>query len=101
MNNFKFFVQELRKAFNAYNDYTLDSIVVSDNDLNHSEYLIPEKVSDVKERRARANRVVMVHRNSSAYDFFHTEYRENRFSEDSYGNVLVPENDYFGSHKTR
>ena len=55
MNNFKFYVQELRKAFSTYNDYSIDMILSSDNDLSHHDYLIPEKVSDVKERRARAN----------------------------------------------
>ena len=101
MNNFKFYVQELRKMFSMYNDYTIDSIITSDSDNIHREYLIPEKVSEVKKKRARKAGVVTVHRNSSAYEFFNTEYRENRMSEDFYGNFLVPESDYFSSSKTR
>ena len=105
MNNFKFYVQELRKAFTIFNDYTIDQALTSDNDLNHSEYLVPEEASKVKERRKKERKsrshVIMVHRNSDAYDFFITEFRGNKLSEDEYGNVLVPESDYYTSHKTR
>ena len=101
MNNFKFYVQELRKMFSKYNDYTIDSIITSDSDNRNYEYLIPEKVSDVKKKREKKARVVTVHRNSSAYGFFQTEYRENKMSEDFFGNYLVPESDYFSSSKTR
>ena len=103
MNNFKFYVQELKKIFSSYDAYTLDNIVISDSDLRHSEYLIPTKVSEIKEKRNKRSRIgtIRVTRSSSAYDYFKAEYRENRISEDVYGNFLVPENDYYGSHKTR
>ena len=101
MNNFKFYVQELKKIFSVNNDYTIDSIITSDNDVSRHEFLVPQKVSEVKEKRRLKSRVIMVHRNSDAYDFFITEYRGNRMSEDDFGNVLVPENDYYASSKTR
>ena len=50
MNNFKFYVQELRKMFGMYNDYTIDNLVVSNNDTYHQTYLIPQKASEVKKR---------------------------------------------------
>ncbi len=105
MNNFKVYVQELRKAFSMFNDYTLDQFITSEDDMNHAEYLIPEKASKVRERRKKERKsrshVIMVHRNSDAYDFFITEFRGNKLSEDEFGNVLVPESDYYTSHKTR
>ena len=101
MNNFKFYVQELKKMFSMYNDYMVDSIITSD-DNKHVDYLIPEKVSDVKRKRERKRPyTIIVTRSSPAYDYFNVEFRENRMSEDEYGNFLVPENDYYVSHKTR
>ena len=71
MNNFKFYVQELRKMFSMYNDYTIDSIMSVDNDINHQEYLVPEKVSDVKKKGERKRPyTIRVTRSSPAYDFF-------------------------------
>ncbi len=101
MNNFKFYVQELRKIFMNNHDYMIDALDESINDHETPKYLIPEKVSVVKARRARKPLVISVGRSSPAYDYFITEFRGNKLSEDGYGNVLVPENDYYASSKTR
>ncbi len=85
-----------------YNDYTIDNIVESNNDTHQQTYLIPQKASEVKEKRRKSKvHVVMVHRNSDAYDYFITEFRGNKLSIDDYGNVLVPESDYYASHKSK
>jgi hypothetical protein len=93
MNNFKFYVQELKKVLMASNKH--------ENNNEHHEYLVPKKASDVKKERSRKQLVISVSRSSPAYDFFMTEFRGNRLSCDEDGNVLVPESDYFSSHKTR
>ena len=94
MNNFKFYVQELKKVLMASNKH--------ENNSEHHEYLVPKKASDVKkERSSKKPLVISVSRSSPAYDFFMTEFRGNRLSCDEDGNVLVPESDYFSSHKTR
>ena len=99
MNNFKFYVQELRKLFR--DNHNLDYTLVDEEENKTVNYLIPVKASSVKERRENKRRVVTVHRSSDAYGFFVNEYRGNKLSEDSFGNILVPESDYYATHKTR
>ena len=99
MNNFRFYVQEIKKLLGINTDYSIGNIF--DGEIEPKpKYLVPVKVSSMKKKSDRKS-VVMVHRNSSAYDYFQAEYRQNRMSQDGYGNVLVPENDYFLSHKSR
>ena len=100
MNNFKFYVQELKRTFMRSNNHvTIDENLGRDNE--EREYIVPKKASDVKKERSRKQLVISVSRSSPAYDFFMTEFRGNRLSCDEDGNVLVPESDYFSSHKTR
>ena len=101
MNNFKFYVQELKRTFMRSNNHvTIDENLGRDNE--EREYRVPKKASDVKKKREkRRPRVVSISRTSPAYDYFMTEFRGDKLSCDDYGNVLVPESDYYTSSKTR
>lgn len=101
MNNFKFYVQELKKIFMNNHDYMIDTLNEAKKDHEKPKYLVPEKASVVKARRDERPRVISIGRSSPAYDYFITEFRGNKLSEDGYGNVLVPGNDYYASSKTR
>lgn len=101
MNNFRFYVEELKRAFMRSNNHVTIDGNITHEDEQH-EYIVPKKASEVKEMRERKRpRVVSISRTSPAYDYFMTEFRGNKLSCDDYGNVLVPESDYFTSHKTR
>ena len=91
-------MQELKKLFN--DDRNLNDSLFDEED-KKVNYLIPVKASSVKERRENKRHVVTVRRTSEAYGFFANEYRGNRLSEDGFGNILVPESDYYATHKTR
>ena len=101
MNNFKFYVQELKRTFMRSNNHvTIDENLGRDNE--EREYIVPKKASDVKKKRERSRpHVVSISRTSPAYDYFMTEFRGDKLSCDDYGNVLVPESDYYTSSKTR
>ena len=45
MNNFKFYVQELKKIFNYADDYNIDSLLAEED--KTVNYLIPVKASTV------------------------------------------------------
>ena len=55
-----------------------------------ADYILTRRKERVESKKENNERVVLIHRNTDAYQYYKAEYRENSLSEDGYGNLLVP-----------